>query len=130
MKIYNYSRKALTLMAACVLFLMDGTSQARSANPEPQPVSGSANLIIRRLPNLGNNVAVILYVDGVAIAPVGYGRTYEGYLSAGRHLLSVRSAPDPRWRTPWQMSVDVSNGQVYTFTAMDDGSGDLVLKRG
>jgi hypothetical protein len=143
MKISNYrNHNALILMITGVLFISSyaaspamsfevrshRTAVAQSAFA--QSVNGSANLIIRRIPNLGNNVIVALYIDGVAAAPIGYGHTYKAFLPAGRHVLSVQSTPDPKWRTPWQMTLNVRNGQSYTFIAMDDGSGSLILKGG
>ena len=143
MKTYSYcNRKALFLMTTCLLFLSGyGTSQAMSSDAQSgrvagagsaavQPVTDDARLIVRRIPNLGYNVIVDLYVDGVAVAPIGYGRTYEGFLPSGRHVLSVLPTPSPKWSTPWQMTLDVRKGQTYSFTAMGDGSGHLILKGG
>jgi len=73
-------------------------------------------------------VIVDLYVDGVAVPPIGYGRTYEGFLPPGRHVLSVLPTPSPKWSTPWQMTLDVRTGQTYSFTAMGDGGGHLILE--
>jgi hypothetical protein len=140
MKTYSYTnRNALILITTCLLFLsIYGTSQARSSEAHSrrvtvagsasvQPLRDDARLIIRRIPNLGYNVIVDLYVDGVAMAPIGYGRTYEGFLPSGRHVLSVLPTPSPKWSTPWQMTLDVRKGQTYSFTAMGDGSGHLIL---
>jgi hypothetical protein len=141
MKTYSYSsRNALILTTTFLLFLSRyGTSQAMSSDAQSrrvavagsafvQPVRDDARLIIRRIPNLGNNVIVDLYVDGVAVAPIVYGQTYEGFLPTGRHVLSVVPTPSPKWSTPWQMTLDVRKGQIYSFTAMGDGSGHLILK--
>ena len=141
MKTYSYTnRNALILTTTCLLFLsIYGTSQAMSSEAQSrrrvavagsasaQPVRDDARLIIRRIPNLGYNVIVDLYVDGVAVPPIGYGRTYEGFLPSGRHVLSVLPTPSPKWSTPWQMTLDVRKGQTYSFTAMGDGSGHLIL---
>ena len=141
MKTYSYStRNAVILMTTCVLFLSRyGTSQAMSLEPQScrvaatgsgavQPVGNDARLIVRRIPNIGYNVIVDLYVDGVAVPPIVYGQTYDGFLPSGRHVLSVLPTPSPKWSTPWQMTLDVRAGQTYTFTAMGDGSGYLILK--
>ena len=141
MKTYNYrSRNALILLTTCFLFLSGyGTSQAMSSDAQSrrvalagsasvQPVRDDARLIVRRIPNLGNDVIVDLYVDGVAVAPIGYGRTYEGFLSPGRHVLSVLPTPSPKWSTPSTMTLDVRSGQTYSFTAMGDGGGHLILE--
>lgn len=89
-----------------------------------------ARLIIRRTPNLGNHVIVDLYIDGKAVLPVVYGQTYESLLTPGRHLLSVVASPSPIWPTPSKMVVNLQQGQTYSFTAIDDGSGNLILKGG
>ena len=141
MKTYSYcSRNALILMTTCLLFLnrygtsraMGSDAQSRRVDVAPsafgQPVKDDARLIVRRIPNLGYNVIVDLYVDGVAVPPIEYGRTYEGLLPAGRHVLSVLPTPSPKWSTPWQMTLDVRKGQTYSFTAMGDGSGYLILQ--
>jgi hypothetical protein len=143
MKTSNYrNRNALILMITCVLFLSKYTAgQAMSSDAQSrrlavarpsfaQPVKDPARLIIQRIPNLGNNVIVDLYVDGVPVAVIGYGHTYDGFLPPGRHVLSVLPTPNPKWPIPWQMTLHVRDGQTYSFTAMGDGSGDLILKGG
>lgn len=108
---------------------MLGVSQAKSANTESQSVGNEARLIVSRVPNLGNHVVVDLSVDGVAVPPIEYGQTYEGFLPTGRHVLSVVATPNPRWTTPSRKIVYVRKGRTYSFTAIDDGSGHLILKR-
>jgi len=139
MKTSNYrSRNALILITTCLLFLsryaaspgMSADAQssrvalARSAST--QSVKDPARLIIRRIPDLGNYVIVDLHVDGVAVAAIGYGRTYEGFLRPGWHVLSVLPTPNPKWPTRWQMTLDVRSGQTYSFTAIGDDSGHLI----
>jgi len=141
MKIYSYSnRNTLILMTTCSFFVSGLTvSQAMSSNTQPrhiaiagsdykQPVADSARLIIWRIPNLGNHIVVNLWIDGVAVPGIGYGRTFEGFLRPGRHVLSVRPTPNAKWLIPWEMILDVRNGQTYTFTATGDHSGHLILK--
>ena len=143
MKTYNYrSRNALILMTTCFLFLsgytateaMSSDAQSRrvaiAGSAFAQPVNDPGRLIIRRIPNLGNSVIVDLYVDGVAVAAIGYGHTYEGFLPPGRHVLSVLPTPNPKWFTQPQMILNVRNGQTYSFTAVGDNSGDLILEGG
>jgi hypothetical protein len=68
-----------------------------------------------------------LRVDGVLVAVIGYGRTYDGFLPPGRHFLSLLPTPSPRWPNPPEMILDVRSGQTYNFTAIRD-SGYLVLE--
>jgi hypothetical protein len=132
MKIYTI-RKAFILITAC-LFLGGYTlSLATAADLRPRRTTAAglitvqpARLVIWRLADLGNSIWVDLSIDGVPVASIGYGETYEGFLAPGRHVLSVLSAPDPKWPTPWQVILDVRPGQTYAFTAISD-SGKLIL---
>ena len=142
MKTYCYrTRNALVLIAACLFLSGYTANQAMSSDAQSgraavagpasvRPVNGAARLIIHRIANLGNNLIVHLWIDGVSVASIAYGHTYEHLLPPGRHILSVLPTPNPRWKTPWQMTLNVRNGQAYNFTAMGDGSGDLILKGG
>jgi len=140
MKTYTYrSRNAFILMTTSLLFLSPfAASQAMSSDAQShrlgiagsaivQPVNGAARLIIRRLPGLGNYVIVNLSVDGVPVAAIGYGRTYEGFLPSGRHVLSVLPTPSPKWPAPWGMILDMRSGETYSFTAQGY-SGHLILE--
>ena len=140
MKTFTYSsRNALVLTTTCLLFLITyPASQAMSSHAQSrrtgvagpafaQPFGGPARLIIRRLPGLGNYVYVGLYVDGVWAAAIGYGRTYEGFLPPGRHVLSLLPTPSPKWPAPWEMILDVRSGEIYSFTAQGY-SGHLILE--
>lgn len=138
MKMNNYSRKALTLMTTFLLFLgICGPSHAMNSNGKSRQFAITAStsakddgrLIVRRTPNLGNNVIVDLYVDGVAVQSITYGRTYVGRLTPGRHVLSVAASPRPKWPTRSEVTLNVRKGETYNFVAVDDGSGQLVLKR-
>ena len=140
MKTYRYSsRNVLILMTTCLLFLstysasqaMRSGAQSRRAgiagSAVVQPVNGAARLIIYRLPGLGNHVYVDLYVDGVWAAAIGYGRTYDGFLPPGRHILSLLPTPSPKWPAPWGMILDMRSGDTYSFTAQGY-SGHLILE--
>jgi hypothetical protein len=139
MKTYRYSnRNALILMTACLLFLGPyATSQAMSSDAQSrragaagsavvQPVERAGRLIVCRDPALGNFLIAHLDVDGVPVATIPYGRNYEGFLSPGRHVLSMLPTPNPAWRTAPAMILNVRSGQTYTFTAIGD-SGYLIL---
>ena len=139
MKTYRYSnRNALILMTTCLLFLgtyaasqaMSSDAQSRRAGAAGsavvQPVESAARLIVRRDPGLGNYLIAHLRVDGVPVAAIGYGRTYEGFLPPGRHVLSLLATPSPKWPTPLGMILDARSGETYNFTAIGD-SGSLIL---
>ena len=142
MKTYSYrSRKVLVLIATCLFLSGYTANQAMSADAQSgraagagsasvQPVNGAAHLIIHRIANLGNRLIVNLRIDSAPVASIAYGHTYEGMLSPGRHVISVLATPNARWKTPWKMTLDVQNGRTYNFTAVDGGSGHLILTGG
>ena len=133
MKTHNYStRSVILLLAVSLLFSAFVAGQAVGADPRPphaiaQPAKAPARLSIRRNPNLGFNVIVRLWIDGQPAASIGYGHTYEGFLAPGHHVLAVLASPRPRWPIPWQLPLDARSGHTYGFTAVGDGSGNLIL---
>jgi len=135
MKTYSHTiRKAVILMTAYLFLGGYALRQATGADLQPRhtTVAGSAlaqpaRLVVWRLADLGNFVWVDLNIDSVPVANIGYGGTYEGFLTPGRHVLSVLPTPDAKWPTPWQMILDVRAGQTYAFTAIGY-SGNLILQ--
>ena len=132
MKTHRYStRGAILLLVAWLSFSGFVSGQVLGADPRsPHAVAPSqapARLIIRRNPNLGVNVIVRLWIDGQPAGSIGYGNTFEGFLAPGHHVLAVLASPNARWPVPWQLPVDVRSGQTYGFTAVTDGSGNLIL---
>jgi hypothetical protein len=135
MKSYSYScQNALILIVACLFLSGYAASQAMSSGAQSgraatlvQPVNGAARLVIRRIPDLGNAVTVNLSIDGIPVATIPYGHAYEGFLSPGRHVLSVFPTPNPKWPNPLKMTLDARSGHTYTFTAEGD-SGHLILQ--
>jgi hypothetical protein len=135
----DHYRGALITMLAGLLFLSEyAAGQTVTTNAPLDRAAGRtsafvrsvrepARLIIRRIPTLGNNVFVDLYLDGAPFASIGWGHTYDGTLPPGRHVLSVLATPSPKWLTRSHIVLNVRSGETYTFTAMGDGSGSLTL---
>ena len=135
MKTHNYSSRSAILLLVVSLFLSAFvTGQAMGADPRSPhaaaPSQAPARLVIRRMPNLGFNVIVQLWIDGQQTAALGYGHTYHGVLTPGRHVLAVLATPGARSSTPWEMPLNVQSGQTYIFTATGGPSGNLVLASG
>ena len=135
MKTHNYStRSAILLLMALLFFNAFAAGQAMGADPRSPhvvaPSQAPARLVIRRMPNLGFNVIVQLWIDGQQTATLGYGHTYHGVLTPGRHVLAVLATPRSRSPIPWEMPLNVQSGQTYIFTATGGSSGDLILASG
>ena len=136
----NRTCNAVILIAASLFLGGYAANQAMSSEPQSgrsalaesaavRPVNGSASLVIYRIANLGNEVVVNLWLDGIPLGVVVYGQTYVGSLPLGRHVLSVTVSPHPRWPGfETKIALNVRDGQTYTFTAFGN-SGQLILRR-
>src|SRR5438552_16585353 len=116
MKTHNYSTRSVILLLAVSLFFSAFVAgQAVGADPRSPhaaaPSQAPARLIIRRNPNLGANVIVRLWIDGQAAGSIGYGHTYDGTLTPGRHVLAVLAIPGPRSPAPWRLALEAPRGQ-------------------
>jgi hypothetical protein len=134
MKTYNCSsRSAILLLVVSLFFSAFVADQATAADPRSGhaavPSQAPARLVIRRMPNLGFNIIVQLWIDGKQTATLGYGHTYHGTLTPGRHVLAVL-ATRSRSPIPWEMALNAQSGQTYVFTATGSSSGNLVLASG
>jgi hypothetical protein len=132
MKINTYTTHGASLvLMVSVLFSAFVAVQALGADPRSPnalaPSQAPARLIIRRNPNLGDNVIVRLWIDGQPARSIGYGHTFDGFLAPGHHVLAVIASPSPLRRIPWQLPLAVQGGHTYGFTAVTDGSGNLIL---
>jgi len=134
MKTHNYNTRSATLLLVVSLFCSAfAAGHATAADPRSPhaaaPSQAPARLFIRRMPNLGANVIVQLWIDGQSAGSFGYGRIYQGSLTPGRHVIGVlatRSRPP----IPWEMSLNAQSGKTYVFTATGSPSGNLVLASG
>jgi hypothetical protein len=123
----NYNR-TLFLAMTCLLCLAVYAGAGERATFGARSSTGTARLIVYRIPNIGKKVIVHLYVDDVVVGLIGYGQTYEAFLTPGRHVLSTLATPDPTWWERPPTIVDVRSGQIYRFTAMGNGKGNLILR--
>jgi hypothetical protein len=120
----NYRGPLIATMLTCVLFIGDyATAKPVRTDRANEP----ARLIIRRPPDLGNNVFVSVYLDGKPFTSIGYGHTFEGTLPPGKHVLAVRATPSPKYVIKRKITLNAQSGRTYTFIAKDDGTGSLTL---
>jgi hypothetical protein len=134
MKTHNNStRSAILLLIVSLFFSAFVTGQAMGAEPRSSHAAATsqapARLIITRMPNLGVNVTVKLWIDGQPTATLGYARDYEGVLTPGRHVLGVLATRSLS-PTPWEMALNAQSGQTYIFSAGGSSSGNVILYRG
>jgi len=120
----NYRGALIVTMLTCLLFISD---YATAKSVPTDRATDSARLIIKRPPDLGNNVIVKVRLDGKPFASIGYGHTFEGSLPPGKHVLAVQATPAPKYVTKRKITVNAQPGQTYVFVAKDD-SGTLTLE--
>jgi len=121
------SWRTVFLAVAGLLLATEYAKAGEGATFDARSNARSARLIVYRIPTMGNNVIAQLFVDDVFVGAIGYGQTYEGFLTAGPHVLSALATPDPKWRDRPPTIIDVRSGQTYRFTVVGNGAGNLTL---
>ena len=123
MKKYNSIIYIVGLACAGLIFTGCATNQATAPIP-----ANSGHVIISRVANFGENIGLVVSVDGKDVGSFGEGRSYSGYLSAGQHVITVRGDPRQPGARPGKKTVTVQAGHTYSYTAAWSG-GNLVLVR-
>jgi hypothetical protein len=116
------SRLFLILAFACAFFVCGTETRARSSDK-------GARLIVQRARNFGNEIAVDLSIDGKRVAYIQRDHRYDGFVSAGRHVLTVLPMPNVDLRRPTSLRVTVRPGRTYIFTAGWEPDRGVVLGR-
>ena len=119
MKILNNVAGKLILIAIACSFAASTPIQARVARSTSASArsEGDAHLVVTRAANFGTFQYLILFVDGVRVADLGLGQSYDAVLPTGQHVLSVSTTPQIYRRTPpTQRRVNLEPGETYAFT--------------
>ena len=114
------------LSLACACLITAGCATQPGAATAPPPNSG--HVLIYRVANFGSNLSLVVSVDGKDVGGFTEGRNYDGYLSAGQHVLTARVDPNQTGARPGRKTLTVQAGQTYSYTAAWSG-GNLVLVR-
>jgi hypothetical protein len=124
MKRYSSIVNILSLTCACLVVAGCTTGPGTASAPPPN----SARVLIYRVANFGENLGLVVSVDGKDVGTFSEGQNYSGYLPAGQHVITVRTDPHQPGVRPGRKSLTVRAGQTYSFTAAYSG-GNLVLVR-
>ena len=122
----KYSSIIYILSLACACLIAVGCTTGPGAATAPPPNSG--HVLIYRVANFGENLALVVSVDGKDVGSFSEGRNYSGYLSAGQHVITARADPHQPGARPGRKTLTVKAGQTYSYTAAWSG-GNLVLVR-
>jgi len=109
----SFGRKALLILAfVCAI----STSNAGQASHPP------GRVVVKRVPTFGWNLAFNLQIDGRRVATLTRGHHYEGWLPAGRHVLTVYTVSYVGLLEPTSITVNVEPGWTHVYTAMWDSN--------
>ena len=126
MKRYSSIIYIVSLAFACLIFSgCAGNQGGLAARPAP---ANSGHLIVTRVANFGENLGLVVSVDGKDVGSFSEGGSYSGYLSAGQHVITARADPRQPGARPGRKTLTVQAGQTYSYTAAWSG-GNLVLVR-
>jgi hypothetical protein len=131
MKILNHVSGKLIMVAIACSFAASTPIQARVARSNSASArSEDARLVVTRAANFGTFQYLILFVDGVQVADLGLGQSYDAVLAPGQHVLSVSTTPQIYRRTPpTQRRVNLEPGETYAFTAFWKNSYRAYLEK-
>ena len=131
MKRQNYHICGVLIVAlACFTFTACQISNTESSVSTASMATASKNvgrLIIRRAANFGSRLTLNVSIDGARVAALVQGRSYNGTLSPGQHVISLTVTPNRGRFGTTTKSLTVQAGQTYSFTAVWSGH-HLVLK--
>jgi|GEM_PF-1194464 hypothetical protein len=121
----NYKLRKLVMIAIAYSFAAGSTTKAggfsstSSVSPGGVALMNNARLSIRRSADFGTDIYLTLFVDGIQVTTLGQNEGYEATVRPGRHVLSVRTTPNPYGKTVFSSSdVTMKGGQTYAFTAV------------
>ena len=101
-----------------------------AASTPIQAQQDDARLVVSRSANFGTFQYLILFVDGVHVADLGLGQSYEAVLPPGQHVLSVSTTPQIyRYTAPTQRRVNAKPGETYAFTAFWKNVDEAYLEK-
>jgi hypothetical protein len=132
MKILNYVSGKLIMVAIACSFAASTPIQAREARSYSASARSEddARLVVTRAANFGTFQFLNLFVDGVHVADLGLGQSYDAVLPPGRHVLSVSTTPQIyRYEPPTHRRVNAEPGETYAFTAFWKNSYQAYLEK-
>jgi len=116
---------ACSFAASTPIQAQEARSNSASARSEDD-----ARLVVTRAANFGTFQFLNLFVDGVHVADLGLGQSYDTLLPPGQHVVSVSTTPQIYRRTlPTQRRVNAEPGETYAFTAFWKNSYQAYLER-
>ena len=115
------------LIAAIATGLAVDSARAGSGRTAEGPQSNT-QLVILRSPNIGYHTHFNVYIDGVRVTNLGYGIKYEGPVTPGLHLVTIKHMPHLDGAYPFsQQWIRIVAGRTNVFTAGWRHGGSRIL---
>jgi hypothetical protein len=124
----KYSSIICALALVCIGLIL-GACETTGPGAATAAPPNSGHVLIYRVANFGEDMALVVSVDGKDVGSFTEGANYSGYLPAGQHRLTVHAEPNRTGAGPGRKTLNVQAGQTYSYTAAWSG-GNLVLMRG
>ncbi len=115
---YNYHIGGF-LIIALASFAFSGCETSNTGMAAPS--GHAAHMTIRRAANFGSRLTLNVSIDGARVAALVTGRSYNGTLSPGQHVISLTVTPNRGRFGTTTKSLTVHAGQTYSFTAVWSG---------
>ena len=125
LKTMNRNLRKLVMIAVACSFNAGSITQAgpsrstTSASLNRAALMDDARLSLRRSADFGTDIFLSLFIDGVQVTTLGQNEGYEATVRPGRHVLTVRTTPNPYGKTVFSSNeITMKGGQTYAFTAV------------
>jgi hypothetical protein len=125
----KYGSIIYILGVACAALILIGCETTQSGHGTAAIPPNSGHVLIYRVANFGDDIGLVVSVDGKDVGSFSEGNNYSGYLPAGQHRITVRPDPNRIGAGPGRKTLTVQAGQTYVYTAAWAG-GNLTLVRG
>jgi hypothetical protein len=96
-------------------------SSSSTASAAANASADSGTLVIKRAANMGSGLFLNVSIDGKHVTALSKGRSYNGPLPVGSHVVSVLLVPNRLNLDPTETRITVEKGQTYTLTAVWEG---------
>lgn len=122
-------RNLLSVACACFALAACETNQSGMSNAGAGAASSQSGgrLIVHRSATFGGGF-LTLSLDGTQVANLGLGRTYDAYVTPGRHVLTAVHTPNLSGQRPASVAFTAEIGKTYSYIAQWQDI-DLVLTR-
>src|SRR5436189_6478498 len=110
----------IELACACLILLGPGLIFAGEKS--------GGHVMVNRGANFGTDLSLSVSVDGSEVANLVEGQNYDVYLPPGKHVISAVVSPNANDSHPAYVTINVTEGGSYSFTALRMGQDRALLK--